>query len=174
MFTEIIRNKRKTVYVFIYLIGITAITVIVHEAAHVLAALSLGVPFNEIKVMFFGINPGMKVPERFTSSSLAIYHYAGGLTAAVALLCVYLFYWLKNYRHKPSLFNWLLGAITITLFSMQLGQGYLEGRFHGAYMSGANSLFDSTDILLYIFVVFGWIIHFQIFPISKIKKWDSS
>jgi len=167
---EIRKNKRKTAYLFFYFIAIVIVTTIIHESAHFLAALAIGVPFNEIEVGFIGINPSITIPERFTSTDLTVYHYAGGLTAAMFLLCLYLLYWLRRYRRKPSLLNWFMGLVTILAVSMQLTQGYLEGRFHSAYVYYASSLFDPLDILYFILTVSAILIHFTLCPMPKIKR----
>ena len=136
---------------------------------HTIAALALGVPFTEIKFGFDGISPFGIIPDRFANAPLTIQHYAGGFTAAIILLPIYLF-WFRKYRKKPTLFNWFTGLITISAFGFQLGQGYIEGRFHALYILRVNSLFDLKDILVYLGIAIMWIVHFNLCPISRLKK----
>ena len=163
-------TKRELKYLLLYLTGVIIGTIVIHEAAHVLAAVALGVPFAEIELGLYGINPSVTLPERFTGTPLTVFHYAGGLTAAVILLSVYLFYWLRRYRRKPSFLNWSMGLATILFVSMQLAQGYLEGRFHAAYIFFAGSLFNPLYVLLYAWAISATFIHFSLCRISKMKK----
>ena len=160
---------RQIAYVCLYLIGVIIFSTIIHEVGHTIAALALGVPFSEIKFGFYGINPSITIPDRFATAPLTILHYAGGFTAAIILLPIYLF-WYMRYRKNPTFFYWFAGLITITAFGLQIGQGYIEGRFHALYISGAGSLFALKDIVVYLGIAIMWIIHFHIWQISKYKK----
>lgn len=174
MFSDIRKNKLKTAYFFVYLIvyliAVFIGVIIIHESAHFLAALAIGVPFNEIKVGLIGNNPGVTIPDRFNNAPLGIFHYAGGFSAALVLSGVYFLIWYRRYRKKPSFMTWAYGAITMMAIGIQLGQGYVEGRFHAAYMFYASSLFSVTSILEYGVVALAMYFHFQFFPIARIKK----
>lgn len=156
-------------YACLYLIGITIFIVIIHEAGHTIAALALGVPFTELKFGFDGISPFVITPDWFAGAPLTIQHYAGGFTAAIILLPIYL-YLFRRYRKKPTLLNWFMGLITITAFGLHLGEGYIEGRFHAIYIMRANSLFDPKDIVVYMVIALMWLVHFNLCPTSKFKK----
>jgi hypothetical protein len=149
--------------------GIIVFTAIIHEVGHTIAALALGVPFSEIKFGFYGINPSVTIPDSFASTPLTIQHYAGGFTAAIILLPIYLF-WFMRYRKKPTFINWFAGLVTITAFGLQIGQGYIEGHFHALYIIDAGSFFALKDIVVYLGIAIMWIIHFNICQISKYKK----
>ena len=143
---------------------------VIHEGAHFLAALALGVPFTEIQIGFIRGNPGITLPERFIDAPLSIYHYVGGLSAAIVLACLYFLLWFRGYRRSPSIFVWCLGLVTITFTGLQLGYGIVEGRFHVAYVYYASSPSSITNIMLVIFGVLGFLIHFLIYQLPKRKN----
>lgn len=164
-------NRRKIILISsLYLFGLIVTVTIVHEAAHFVAALFIGVPFSEIEIGFYGINPSMTIPERFAGSNLSVLHYAGGLTPAVILISVYLLYWYRRFRRVPSKINWLMGLITITIAGFQLSQGYNEGRFHAAYIYYTGSFFNVLYIPIILLVIAAILIHFTLCPISKMKR----
>lgn len=167
---SISNNKRKTAYLLIYLISVIIGTIVIHEFAHFVAALALGVPINEIEVGFIGKNPGVTIPDRFINAPLGIFHYSGGFFTALVLIFVYFLIWYRKFRIHPSFFNWAYGAITILFVGLQLGQGYLEGKFHAAYMFYAGSVFSVTSIFTWGVCAFVVCFHFLFFPIPKTKK----
>ena len=162
-------SRREAIYVTVYTVAIAAASVLAHEAAHIVAALALGVSFNELRLGFLGINPSVTLPEWFIGTPLTITYYAGGLTAAVGLFAFYLLYWVRKCHRNPSLFHWSLGAVTIALAAMQLATGYLEGRYHGAYVVGAMSLFSPTDLLIYGWAASAIFFHSALCPWRRIK-----
>ncbi|MFC1965719.1 hypothetical protein ACFLWI_02060 [Chloroflexota bacterium] len=167
--SQLLDNKLRIAYFFAYFITVIISVIIIHESAHFLAALAIGVPFNEIKVGLIGTNPGITIPERFSNAPLGIYHYAGGFLPALLLSFVYIL-WYRKYRKKPSNITWDYGTITISVIGMQLAQGYVEGRFHAAYILYSGSPFNVLIIFEVVIVAFAIFIHYQLFPISRINK----
>lgn len=164
-------TRRKIILISsLYLFGLIVTVAIVHEAAHFVAALFIGVPFNEIEIGLYGINPSVTIPERFASSNLLIFHYAGGLTTAVILIIVYLAYWYRKFKREPFLINWLMGSITIVIAGFQLAQGYIEGRFHAAYFYYSQTLLNPLTIIYFLLIIASALIHFVIYPWSKIQR----
>ena len=153
----------------LYTVAIAAASVLAHEAAHVVAALALGVPLGELQPGFLGINPSVTLPEWFTGTPRTIVRYAGGLTAGAALLLFYLLYWVRRYRRAPFFFRWSLGAVTTVFAAIQFATGYLEGRHHGAYIMGAMSAFSVTDILIYGWAVSAVFFHSAVCPLRRMK-----
>jgi len=166
--SEISNNKLKIICLLAYLIAVFVLTIIIHESAHILAALTIGVPFSEIEIGWIGINPGVTIPDRFFNVPLSLFYYVGGFSTAFVLLCGYFLVWYRRYRNKPSFMTWAFGAITMMSIGMQLGQGYLEGRFHTAYIFYADSLFNVASIVVYGFFALAMFSHFQFFPITKL------
>ena len=162
-------SQREGIYLMLYTVVIAAASVLTHEAAHIIAAIALGVSPSELQIGFLGINPCVTLPGRFTGTPQTIVHYAGGLTAGVGLFLFYTLYWVRKYHSKPSFCYWCLGAVTIVLVGMQLATGYLEGRYHGAYIAGATSLFSPTDILIYGWAVSALFFHAALCPWQRIK-----
>ena len=163
-------SRRECVYLMLYAVVIAVASVIVHEAAHIVAALACGVPFNELQLGLLGINPSVTLPEWFTGTPRTIVRYAGGLTAGVGLFLFYLLYWVRKYRRNPSFFCWSLGAVTIALVAIQLAAGYLEGRYHAAYITGAMSLFSPTNILMYGWAVSAIFFHSALCPWRRMRR----
>jgi len=159
-------SRRQCIHLLLYTLGIALVSVTVHEVAHIGAALAFGVQLSELKLGFMGMNPSVTLPEWLASTPLTVVHYIGGLAAGAALLLLYSVRLVWEYHHKPSFFSWSLGMITITLAAEQLATGYLEGRYHGAYIVGAASLFSPTNLLTY-----GWMVSAVFFHLS-LCRWD--
>jgi len=62
-----------------------------------------------------------------------------------------------------------MGLTTILLAGEQLTAGYLEGRYHAAYILCATSLFSPTNVLTYGWVISAVFFHFALCP----KDWLS-
>lgn len=165
--------SRKVWFIWIgYIFSITIIMIVIHEAAHVISALILGVPIGEITIELYGINPSVVLPERFINSNLTLYHWSGGITAGVSFLLLYFLFWLRRFQSKPSTMSSILGLSTIVFATFQFAHGYIEGRFHHAYIVLAGSINNPLNIIIYIAVIASFFIHLSLFPISKIRKKD--
>jgi hypothetical protein len=163
-------SRREFKHVVLYLVSLALISLIVHEVSHVLAALLLGVPFAELELGFYGINPSVTTPAWFSGTPRLVVYYAGGLVPGLMLLCMYLFFWIRRYNRRPSIPNWCFGLVTLELAVLQLAISYLEGSHHSAYIAGAGLLFSSTHILIYGFMISAFFIHRALSPRSKIKE----
>lgn len=142
-------------------------SIIIHEAAHVIAALSSGAQFSELKFGFHGINPSVTLPERLAGGRLTAFHYVGGLTSGAVFLLIYFLYWVRIYRHNPNFFSWGLGLVTAVIVGMQLAIGYLEGHYHAAYIIGATSVLSPTNILIYGWGLSAVFFHMALCPVRK-------
>jgi hypothetical protein len=162
-------SRRQFIYVFLYLLILVLAFVIIHEGAHILAALALGARFDELKLGFYGVNPSVTLPEYFIGTRQTLVSYAGGLAAGMILLLFYLLYWVRRYHSTPTFFYWSLGLVTVTFSGAQLAMGYLEGRYHAAYIIGAGSLFSLTDIVTYGWALSAIIFHFALCPLHRMK-----
>jgi hypothetical protein len=158
-------SLRQYAYILLYTLALVVGLVIIHEASHILTAIVFGARFSELNLGFMGINPSVTLPEWFTGTRQTVVHYAGGLTVGTVLLLFYLLYWMRKYRRNPSFFTWSLGLITLMLAAMQFATGYLEGRYHAAYIIGAMSFPSPTDVLTY-----GWAIS-AVFFHSSLCQW---
>ena len=136
----------------LYFVGIFVTAALVHESAHIVVALFMGIPFNELKIGFSGMNPSVTIPERFTTGNLSILYYSGGLVAAGFLTFIYS-YWYKRYQKKPTFTSWFMGLITIAIAGFHLAQGYTEGRFHSAYIYFSRMPLSPLAIIISIFVI---------------------
>jgi len=167
-------SRREAVKLMLYTVAIAAASVLAHEAAHILAALALGVPFGELQPGFLGINPSVTLPEWFTGTPRTIVRYAGGLATGAGLLLFYLLHWARIYRHNRSAFCWSLGLVTVVLSAIQFATGYLEGRHYPAYIMGAMSVFSVTDILIYGWAVSAVFFHSAVCPLRQIRATATS
>ena len=172
MLADIKKYKYKIILLSGYFVLVFILTIIIHESAHFLTALIIGVSFDEIEIGWIGSNPGVIIPDRFSSAPLGLFYYTGGFSSALVLTCGYFLFWYKRYRYQPSFDTWIYGAITMMSIGTQLGQGYLEGRFHAAYMFYANSLFNVASVVVYGFFALAMFSHFLFFPITKLIRED--
>ncbi|RLC91400.1 MAG: hypothetical protein DRI39_10425 [Chloroflexi bacterium] len=60
------------------------------------------------------------------------------------------------------------------LAAMQFATGYLEGRYHAAYIIGATSFFSPTDIVTYGWMIPAVFFHFSLCPWAIMKKQTST
>jgi hypothetical protein len=146
--------------------------VIIHEAAHILVDMGFGTRFSELKLGFMGINPSVTLPEWFTGTKQTVVHYAGGLAVGAIFLLFYLLHWMRRYRHNPNFSVWSLGAVTLMLAAMQSATGYLEERYHAAYIIGATAFLSQTDILTYSWAVAAVFFHSALCPLKMMKRAD--
>jgi len=161
-------GNRKLFYLFAYFIATFILVTIIHETGHFVAALALGVPFNQIKIIFISGNPGLLLPESFNNSPV-VYQYAGGFSAAAVLLIIYFLIWFRRYRKESTWYIWGFGCITFLCFGEEVGNGIVEGHFHAAYIYYINYMFSPTNILIIIFAIVGVILHFAFFQLPRVK-----
>jgi hypothetical protein len=162
-------SQRQYGFVMLYTLLLVMALVIIHETAHIVAAMVFGARLGELKLGFLGINPSVVLPEWLTGTRQTVVHYAGGLTTGAVLLLFYLLCWMRKYRRSPSFFTWSLGLITLALAAMQFATGYLEGRYHAAYIIGSMSFLSPTDILTYGWAISAVFFHSSLFPWRKMK-----
>jgi len=124
------------------------ITIIIHEGAHYITSLLLGIPV----VHFTWFDPNYFAPVFISASTeytagMTMVSYTGGLFTGILLLSLLLFRW--NW-FKQSLYRWFLGLYLATFGAWQISQGILEGAFHQAYITNATSLlFSPTHYIGY-------------------------
>jgi len=151
----------------LYMLAVVLVVVVIHETAHILTAMVLGVRFVELQLGFMGINPSVTLPDWFTGTHRTIVYYSGGLTAGMVLLIFYLCYWMLKYWCNPTFFHWSLGLVTLMFAAVQFAFGYLEGHYHGAYIIGAMSFFSPTDLLAYGWTIAAVFFHSALCPWRK-------
>ena len=159
---------RQCGFLILYTLAMVVVLIVLHEGSHILAAMALGVRFSELELGFMGINPSVTLPDWFTGVRQTVVHYVGGLAVGTVFLLFYLGHWMRKYRRRPSFLTWSLGAVTLMLAAMQFAMGYLEGRYHAAYIIGAMVSFSPTDILTY-----GWALA-AVFFHSALCPWKMS
>ncbi len=157
-------NCRQFGYMMAYTVSLAMVLVIIHETAHILAAAIRGVPFGELKLGLLGINPSVTLPRWVDENTRTVIFYAGGVTTGAVFMLGYLLHWVRKYRRSPSPLYWTMGLVTIVFAAEQFAAGYLEGRYHGAYIMSATTLFSPTDILIYGWMIAAVLFHFSLCP----------
>jgi len=166
---ELKLSWREYIFLILYTIVIAFTAVIIHETAHVLSAMALGIPFVELQPGFMWINPSIILPEWFTSPHRTIVYYAGGLATGTVLLVLYLWHWMRRYWRQPTFFRWSAGLVTLFFAAVQFAFGYLEGHYHGAYILGAMSSFSLVNLLSYGWAVSAIFFHLALYPWRKMR-----
>ena len=144
--------------------------IILHEVLHITAALLAGVPLSSLKIGLLGINPSITLTHPVTERVRLFIYYAGGMGTGIVLLFIYLLYWLRRFKYKPSLFHWVMGLATIVLTAGEFATGYLEGCFHSAYIASAVSLLSPVYLLIFGWSISAALIHGVLCPLTKIKN----
>jgi hypothetical protein len=160
---------RLLLYTLLLILGAT----LLHEATHTAVALICGVPLSEIRFGFYGINPSVTFPAWFTGTGKLISFYAGGIIAGIIIIPLY-FHFFRKYRIQPRLYYWPMGLVTILFIACQFGSGYVEGRYHAAYIAGANSVTSATCWFVYLLMVLAICWHFTFFPLRKMESTPAS
>lgn len=163
-------SRRQLVYLVLFVVLMAIAVIFIHEAAHILTAVIQGVPFGELKFGFRGINPSITLPQWVDEHARTVIFYAGGLPTGAVFLLGYLLYWRRKYHREPSLLYWAMGLTTIMLATEQCAAGYLEGRYHGAYIMSATNLFSPTDALTYGWIIAAVFFHLSLCPRGKMRE----
>ena len=144
------------------LIGVFAITVLVHEGAHYLTALALNVPiayFRWFDFKYFA--PVFVSASKDNTVGMTAVGYAGGLVAGLLLLSILI---LKRNWLRQSLYGWLIGFYLITFGSWQISQGILEGAFHQVYISNTTNIFSLTYYISFASAFLGMALYWVLMP----------
>jgi len=132
------------------------LTILVHEAAHYVAAWLVGAPLDTLDVGLCGGNPCVRHPA-FPGWRGAIVGYAGGLTASVCLGTVWVLL-LRRMRATPSQSDWAYGLIVGCLSWYQFGNGLMEGLYRDRYVRGSVE----TNVSIVLFSLLGIGLHYAI------------
>ena|SRR3972149_3288636 len=137
----------------------------IHEGAHWISALIIGVPISEIDFGWYGLGPGVAIPLSTPTKFLPFFFYSGGMTSAIMILFLYIFYWMRLSYHTPSLTHGVMGFIILFSFVLQLYIGLIEGRYYQDY---PNHIYNSQLVLLtLVAIIFHTLIFFSLRYHSK-------
>ena len=123
-----------------------------HEYTHVGVAKAFGFRtkgphWSDIK----RLAPSVTYPDVTEGSwQLTAVHYSGGVAAGLALAGVYVLVLGRRGDGSRGILWWVVGLIIAALAAGQLGQGFIEGRFHDAYVRGTKTVFWSQVLFLCI------------------------
>jgi len=154
------------------------LVVILHEGAHFVTALIMGVPISH----FNWFDPYYLAPVLTSGSTgypmeTKIISYAGGLVTGMLLLAVLI---MKRGWCKQSLYKWFIGLSIATLGFWQISHGVLEGAFHQKYISDVTNLFSSSYYIGYASGLFGMALYwvsmhgFKELLVKEIRNCDTS
>ncbi len=126
-----------------------------HEYTHFAVANAFGFRTNgplwsDIKRLV----PSVTYPDVTERSwQLTAVHYSGGVAAGLALAGVYVLVLGRRGDGSRGILWWVVGLIIAALAAGQLGQGFIEGRFHDAYVRGTKAVILSEVLFLCIGLV---------------------
>ena len=136
------------------------VTVYVHELAHVVVAVLLGIPILE----FRWLEPARLAPVMYTPNIespwvVSLLGVVGGLVTGGLWLLVYLEFFIHRKLNERGPGWWLTGLLIAILAAWQLGQGLIEGGFPEAYFVGAVDLANFGTLMPISVITMGAAIH---------------
>lgn len=144
------------------LIGVFAITILVHEGAHYLTARALNIPIAYFRWFDFDYYaPVLASPVTEFDTRMIAVSYAGGLVAGILLLTTVIS---RRSWFKRSLYRWLLGLYLMMFGAWQVSQGILEGAFHQAYIASAVNILSPISFIGYASGLVGIVLYWLIMP----------
>ncbi len=155
------------------IIGAFILTPVLHEPAHLTAALIFGIPING----FFWIDPNLRVPTVYLgvtewSWQLTLTLYSGGVFAGTFWGAIY-FLLYRRRRFESSGAWWAFGAWLSVLVVWQLGQGLMEGSLNGLYLDGINQVFSTSRLMQISFMIMGFLFHVT-FTRHTLHRWGKT
>ena len=126
----------------LFLLALLIVTSIIHEGAHLAAALAMGVPI----VSFTWFDPQYLATALVTGATesrlaLTVIGCAGGFVTGMLLLALMV---VKREWFKVSFYRWLVGLWVFALGTSQICVGVLEGTAGDVYVAGATNLLSWT------------------------------
>ena len=159
---------RKSVFFYLFLAVILLLIFqylfsFIHENAHRLFAIMLGVKSSDIQIVILSILPHTIIPEgALTEVNSRLFRSSGGFTAGVFGLIIYgliLWFWCRKNAYNPSHLSSWIGLLILLIAVFELLNGIVEGRFLGLYI---RTEYAVTAALLSLFIAH--MIHFSVTP----------
>ena len=152
------------------IIGTFLLTPIIHEPAHLTAALIFGIPIDG----FFWIDPILRVPTVYFgvtewSWQLALTLYSGGVFAGAFWGAIYFLLFRRKLFERSGAW-WAFGAWLSVLVVWQLGQGLMEDAMNGIYLDGINQVFSTSRLMQISFMIMGFLFHVT-FTRHTLHRW---
>jgi hypothetical protein len=147
---------------FLSLSALAVLTTVIHEGAHLVAAIIMKVPI----LSFTWFDPRYFAPVFVSGATeytleVMVVSYAGGLVTGLLLLVIVA---LKREWFKQLLYRWLLGLYIVTFGFWHLSQGILEGAFHAMYVSDASNVFGLSYCIGYASALLGMALYWVFAP----------
>ena len=126
----------------LFLLALLIVTSIIHEGAHLVAALAMGVPI----VSFTWFDPQYLAASLVTGATdsrltLTIIGCSGGFVTGILLLAIVA---VKRGWFRVSFYRWLWGLWLFALGVSQISVGVLEGTAGDVYVAGATDMLSWT------------------------------
>lgn len=136
------------------------VTVLVHELAHLVTAVSLGIPVAEFTLFEpTKLAPVMYMSNVETTWNVSLVGYAGGLATGGLWLLIYLELFIRRRLSEAGPGWWLAGLAVATLAAWQLGQGFIEGGFPEAYLMDPGNPANAGTLMQLSVITMGATIH---------------
>jgi len=126
----------------LFLLALLVLISIIHEVAHLIAALAIGVPivsFTWFDPQYSGVALVTGTTE--SRSALTVVGCSGGFVTGSLLLGIVA---IKRQWFKASFYRWLWGLWLIALGVSQISVGVLEGVARDVYVAGGTDLLSWT------------------------------
>ena len=136
------RLLRVFVIVPLFFIILFIASTFIHELGHAITAIVLGIPITELTFGWYGLGPGVALPEYFPVEYLPYFRYAGGTMAGVGFMFTYIF-WLIRQRcsvtDQYAKAKWWIQGFVLFWGIFGFYQGYIEGAYFERYIKGEVS-----------------------------------
>ena len=126
----------------VFLVALLVVISIIHEGAHLVAALAMGVSI----VSFTWFDPQYLAASLVTGATesklaLTVIGFSGGFVTGMLLLAIVL---VKREWFRVSFYRWLWGLWVFALGTSKISVGVLEGTAGDMYVAGATDLLSWT------------------------------
>ena len=148
------RRARSASVILVTVIGVAAVSSLVHEYTHVLAGWALGIPVSGPD--WSGLRhlmPTVEYDVAGRSWKLTVAWFSGGVVSGATLLSVYLFLRGPTRKWRRDWTRWGVGLVLGMGSVYQLCLGLVEGLFHYEYLRGG------MDYALTLSLVAGLVFH---------------
>jgi len=127
--------------IFLFMIFFHIIGPLFHELGHVLMAIIIGVPFEDLSFVFYRLGPGVAIPKYVPVESLKYILYAGGIFSGILLAVGYTLFFISHRKAFTESewwgnYKWWIGWILLFNIVYNLFISYLEGTHYIEYIDG--------------------------------------
>lgn len=127
--------------IFLYMLFFYIIGPLFHELGHVLMAIIIGVPFEDLSFGFYRLGPDVTIPKYVPVESLKYVLYAGGIFSGILLAIGYTLFFISHRKAFTESewwgnYKWWIGWILLFNILYNLFVSYCEGTRYIEYIDG--------------------------------------